>query len=276
MSYLSKIEAYSDGTMSDIEQMLFEAELLDNPSLNKEWEAYQLTQELLNFTALNLPEEVPANPVVEEPAGGLLSPKLWMLAASSFVAIGIYFMTTLSIATDSKEEVVVDSSELQVKEAMQQNKIQEEQQSSIFIEYQETEISVEPFKKVVPTIQKVEKTIPTTESALPSLKVKKPIAKKKETVAPIAAASNYNTITTPVRSTVSATALKAEVIVADTKRTNTSIAIASNLNKQKITSKKLINSKDVVALKAGNSITFEPGFSAEAGSVVTAEIKSDD
>lgn len=56
MNYTDKIEAYSTGKMPALEQLVFEQELAENGSLKEAFEAHQLTEALLGFTANNLSE----------------------------------------------------------------------------------------------------------------------------------------------------------------------------------------------------------------------------
>jgi len=57
MNYFSKIEAYFSGELSAVERGLFEEELAMNAALQKGVEAYELAQDLFDFTAEHLSEE---------------------------------------------------------------------------------------------------------------------------------------------------------------------------------------------------------------------------
>lgn len=57
MNYFDKIEAYTTGTLSEVEYLIFEAELVENSALQQELEGFQLAQSLFDFAGEQLSEE---------------------------------------------------------------------------------------------------------------------------------------------------------------------------------------------------------------------------
>lgn len=57
MNYFNKIEAYYTNELSELECLVFEQELAESTTLQKEVAAYEMAQSLFGFTAETLPEE---------------------------------------------------------------------------------------------------------------------------------------------------------------------------------------------------------------------------
>ena len=88
MNYYKKIAAYFEGKMSVVERQVFEQELEENVILQKEMEAYELAQNLFNFSATNLSEREIISTSATESAEEIIQFTAKHLSEAKILAIG--------------------------------------------------------------------------------------------------------------------------------------------------------------------------------------------
>jgi len=110
MNYTDKIEAYTAGKMSALEQVVFEQELAENGGLKEAFEAHQLTEALLGFTANNLSEAaILGNTSVPESNATVSTSKTMYYGAGllALCLIGLFtFIYTSSSTTKSPSPII--------------------------------------------------------------------------------------------------------------------------------------------------------------------------
>jgi len=238
MNYTGKIEAYTAGKMSDLEQLVFEQELAENDALKEAFDAHQLTEALLGFTANNLSEAAilgNAPVLVTNASVGTSKVKYYGAGLFALCFIGLFtFIYPYFTKTNSPTPTIETK---QVMSAPAELTIPINQATK------ETIIFQDPTQEIQAKQKPVQKATPS--------KVSKPkvITKKPSNPKPIAAVQKK---VQPARIPIK----KAAPV------------LASNLS-----SNKQVNNGEAIVYKAGESITFEPGFVAEAGSSVFAGIE---
>jgi len=257
MNYIDKIVAYDEGSMPVQERVAFEYELADNATLKQEWEAYQLSQDLLGFTAANIvaPVEVTAldsSTIASSKEARETTSYRYILGAMGLLAFCCMLYTGFNYLNAEKSDAIPQNS---LELVPKTNQVEE----SIFIEAEENEISV---PNSAPTPKKIPDTKATSApiAQLTAPKAKKPIKEIKRVESTIP-----SKVATP----------RVAMVVQPTEKKK--LIAASALDKatlKEITSNKSIASGEVLVLEAKNSITLEPGFVVEAGASFNAVIKS--
>lgn len=275
MVYFEKIEAYSSGTMNEMEQSIFEEALIDNKGLQKEYEAYQAAQDLFNFTAEKLSEEEVISASATETADQLINFAAQNLSEQEILG------TTETVAAP-KEAIVrrlktrrnriewfVAASMLLFLSVIGSRFYTNNPTDAI---HTPTEVIVE--KDVEPAISspiEEEKVIPSPIIAEPEEKIVKKTTKRvaKKSKKPRKFKPAKVRITPQVTSVVEqqpiAVVEKAENMTTPTTTSTIAKPMAVLTKAEKIVTGKIINKGEAVVYKAGNSITLKPGFHAKAG-----------
>jgi len=257
MNYIDKIVAYDEGSMSVQERVAFEYELADNATLKQEWEAYQLSQDLLGFTAVNIVAPIEVTTLDSTTMLGAKEARWtttcrYILGAMGLLVLCSVLYTGFNYLNAEKSDTIPQSSLEQVSPT---NKVEE----SIFIEAEEKEISV-------PNIEPTPKKVQNTKAAVaPIAQLTPPKAKK-----PIKEIKRVDSI---ISSTV-ATPRVAMVVQPTEKKKLIAASVLDKATLKEITSNTSIASGEVLVLEAKNSITLQPGFVVEAGASFNAVIKS--
>lgn len=308
MNYFSKIEAYFSGELNELDRSVFEQELAENDLLQKELKAYQAAEELFNFTATHLSEEVIAAPTASELAEELinftafnlneeeilaptkiaskqeaivhtLKPQpnrtAWLVAASMLLILSI---TGISFYNKSSQEIItpiaksIEEVSLHPENAIVSTKILEE--PIIKLPKTPSENKLVEKENIIKKAVIPSKTKPTIQA----IAVKEPI--KQLVASPISKNTTANNIATEVIiSKGEAIAYKAENTVTlqpgfHAKAGSKLIAATntSNLVQKDVETNTAITEKESVVFTAENSITLKPGFHAKAGSEFVASI----
>ena len=98
MNYFDKIEAYTTGTLDEMERSVFEVELAQNATLKQELEAYQLAESLFDFAGENLAEETIINSDATSLADELIN-----FTANNFSEVEILGLDTPTESADLAE-----------------------------------------------------------------------------------------------------------------------------------------------------------------------------
>ena len=232
MNYTDKIEAYTTGKMSALDQLVFEQELAENGSLKEAFEAHQLTEALLGFTANNLSEAAILGTAVPqaETSGGVSKAIYYGASLLALCLIGLFtfIYTTSSETISTPTPTNVEATEAIAMPAVPTPSKQAAKETIIF---QDPIQELKPIQKPAPV---------ATPAKVKTKKINKP--------KPIAAAKKKAPVVTiPIKKEV-------PVLVAN------------------LSSKKQIQKGENVSFTAGQSITFEPGFVVEAGGSLHAQI----
>ncbi len=230
MNYTDKIEAYTTGKMSALDQLVFEQELSENGVLKEAFEAHQLTEALLGFTANNLSEAAILGTVVPQQETSMGASKA-MYYGAGLLALCLMGLFTFTYTSSSKTKAP----------------------SSISVEQKEAIATPTPSKK----------------EAKESIIFKDPIQELKPTEkpAPITKPAKAKTKKINKPRPIAATKKKAQAVNTPIKKIAATPVVVANLS-----SNKQIQKGESVSFTAGQSITFEPGFTVEAGASLQAKI----
>ncbi len=233
MNYTDKIEAYTTGKMPALEQLVFEQELAENGSLKEAFEAHQLTETLLGFTANNLSEAAILGnvPIPQTELSANSSNAMYYgasLLALCLIGLFAYIYTPSSSAIETSPTV-------EAKQTIPTPTVNIAKPHNQPVK--ETIIFQDPIQEIKPT----QKPTPTTPARIKTKKINQP--------KPIAAVKKKVRVNTPITKTVP--------------------VLAAN-----VTSTKKVNSGEAIVFTAGESITFGPGFSVEAGGSLQAKIET--
>ena len=238
MNYTDKIEAYTTGRMSALEQLVFEQELAEDGALKEALEAHQLTEALLGFTANNLSEAaILGNTPVSEPTVSTDASNAMYYYGAGFLALCLSGLFAFFYTSASKTAIL--SPTIEAKPTISTPTI-------ITIPDNQTAKETIIFQDPIQEVQPVPKSKPIPKAPKSKIKTKKsnkprPVATIQQKVSPV---------TIPIKKTDS---------------------VLVNLS-----SSKPVNNGEAIVFTAGESITFEPGFVAEAGSSVQAVIEDKD
>jgi len=258
MNYIDKIVAYEEGNMPVQERVAFEYELADNATLKQEWEAYQLSQDLLGFTAANIVAPIEVRPLDSttmldaKEARGTTSYR-YILGAMGLLALCCVLYTSVSYLNAEKGNAIPQSS---LEQVQPNNKVEE----SIFIEAEEKEITAPSNTPTPKKVQIIKATVAPIAQLTPT-KTKTPKKEIKRVDATIP-----SKVATPRVARVAQPAEKMKPIAVS--------LLDKKATLKEITSNKIIASEEVVVFEAKNSITLQPGFVVEAGGSFNAVIKS--
>lgn len=234
MNYTDKIEAYTAGKMSALEQLVFEQELSENGSLKEAFEAHQLTESLLGFTADNLSESaILGNTPVPPPITAKVKTSNTLYYGAAVLALCLIGVFAYNFIPSSK--TIVPTPTIETKQAIAVPNTPTPSKQTI---EKETIIFKDPIQELKPT-QKPAPIPKPTKVKTKRINQPKPIAATKKKV---------QAVTAPIKKAV-------PVLVAN------------------LTSKKQIQKGENVSFTAGQSITFEPGFIVEAGASLQAKIE---
>lgn len=306
MNYFEKIEAYKNGTLNEVERLVFEETLAQNPSLQQELEAYELeayelgqdlfafvgttlseetitapeatdTADLLiNFTANNLSEaqilasdSAATNTAIIRPLNRRSNRNAWLVAASMLLIlslIGSQFYTSSS-QVDSYETPIAERAQI------------------------EPRITKSASPIVLPENNVPQQEIVAKETPVVKVEKKTAIIKKKRTkVQNLALSRPKMPILAPLPLVVNITAqeittgkviAKGESVVYNGENSVTLKAgfhakaganfVATATNNANFTANEVIESQQPVVYKAGKTITLKPGFHAKKGIDFTAK-----
>ena len=233
MNYTDKIEAYTAGKMSAIEQLVFEQELAEDGALKEAFEAHQLTEALLGFTANNLSEAaILGNAPVPEPTMSTGASNAMYYYGAGFLALcltGLFaFFSTSTSKTTIHSPTVEAKSTISAPTIITTPDNQTAKETIIF-QNPIQEVQPESKSRPIPKASKVK----TKKSNQP-----KPVATIQQKVSPV---------TIPIK--------KTDPVLAN------------------LSSNKQVNHGEAIVFTAGESITLEPGFIVEAGASFQAVIE---
>ncbi|MEM6318270.1 MAG: 3-coathanger stack domain-containing protein [Bacteroidota bacterium] len=266
MTYFEKIEAYATGKMEATEQAFFEQELVENDVLKVEWEAYQLVNELVDFTAKETTEADIRQTAAEATADSLLhfsatrlseaqiiekqtsqkaiirplksrSRAAWLAAASVLFLVGMVGLRSFlamdnSVTSSSKKIATVSETATPIRTV-------EPVQNPVSESTSETEKTLAE----VTTEQQEEITLPA-------------IQKQKYEPAKVKTKPNNRLVAAKEGKKVS------DEIIAK--------PLAMTIAAEQITTERVIKENETVIYKAQNTITLKSGFHAKAGASFTA------
>ncbi|MEM1122230.1 MAG: 3-coathanger stack domain-containing protein, partial [Bacteroidota bacterium] len=267
MIYFDKIEAYATGQMETTERTFFEQELVENDALKKEWEAYQLVHELIDYSANSSTEATIHQTAAESTTASILqfsaahlseaailqteqkaapeavirpikrrSYTAWLVAASVLFLVGMVGLRSFFALGDDPqvtEKIVATDSTPEVK----------------------------PSESTIPTV--LEQSIDKPKEAI----IATTISDKKERTVPTPQKRTYEPAKVRTKPNVEVTATTAQK---DEVAKVVSSPLAMTISAQEITAERVIHKNETIVYKAKNTITLKSGFHAKAGASFTA------
>jgi len=278
MNYFTKIEAYFNGELNDLERLVFEQELVADTTLQEEVAAYEMAQSLFEYTAETLPEE--------EIVGNTAT-----VTADEIIAFTASHL--------SEEQILGKPKQATQPTIVQQLKPRRNRTawlvaasmlfiiSMIGLRYQNNPASLEPLERERAVAEnKPEKTdmIPLEKEVMPNNSV--------EEIAPKVEVSELNqfVVTTPSKEKVEKSSkayqpAKVKVIKKQKKKAynlvantleilpdnNSSAPLAVNTTVTEIKTSKVISAGENVEYKAENAVVLEEGFYTGVGGTLVAK-----
>lgn len=273
MNYFTKISAYFDKELSDLECLVFEQELAENATLQAEVAAYEMAQSLFGFAAEALPTEEIIGTEAAETADELIT----------FVASNLSEEQILGAATQVDQPTVIR----QLKP--RRNRMAWLAAASMLfiismmgLRFQSNQASWETLGQDGP----VAVTAPAEKIIAPIVKEITPIVKEEKVNQLVSTPTTEKDVKSKVRiyepaivKVVKKQQTNSLDLAANSTRNSSkkeqSNLLALNTTATKITTGKVIDRGQAVVYKAGNSVVLKEGFHAKAGSSFLAKTSSD-